>query len=79
MKRTYLSFSLLFFLFGCSTNQVDGGVLSKKQVLKADKNADIFEFDEGIYKYGIDWVNKEKLTKSEEIGSVKGNKTTNRC
>ena len=71
MKRIYLTCSLLFFLFGCSENQVDGGVLSKEQVLKAEKNADIFEFEERIYKHGIDWVNKEKLTKSEELGSIK--------
>ena len=75
-KKNLSIFFSLIFLFGCSANQVDRGVLSKEQVLKADKNADIFEFDEGIYKYGIDWVNKEKLTKSEELGSIKEDMAT---
>lgn len=71
MKRNYLSLALLVFLYGCSAIQVDGGLLGREQVLKADQNADIFEYEDGIYKYGIDWVNEETLTKSEALGSIK--------
>jgi len=45
-------------LIGCtgSPGQNYGGTLSKKQVLKLDPDADIFEFENQVYKAGVDWI-----------------------
>lgn len=68
---------ILFFipliLIGCSGSpgQNYGGTLSKKQVLKLDPDADIFEFEDHVYKAGVDWIEEEELTKGKQIGEIK--------
>lgn len=46
------------------------GVLSKKQVLKLDPDADIFEFEDAVYKTGVSWIEEEELTKEKRIGEI---------
>ncbi|MHA6261528.1 hypothetical protein ACXYMX_16835 [Sporosarcina sp. CAU 1771] len=60
------------FLIGCNVSPGHnlGGALSKKQVLKLNPDADIFEFDGSVYKTGVDWIEEEKLTKDEQIGEI---------
>ncbi|QKY69383.1 hypothetical protein [Lentibacillus sp. CBA3610] len=59
-------------LIGCADipGQNEGGTLSKKQVLKLDPDADFFEYDNKVYKTGVDWIEDEELTKGEKIGEI---------
>ena len=71
----------LSFLSGCSeknskpaeTKEVTIKTIDAKEVLNLDKNADIFQWNGKIYKSGIDWVDKLKLTKKEWVGGISGN------
>ncbi|KAB2336618.1 hypothetical protein F7731_09645 [Cytobacillus depressus] len=59
-------------LAGCTTSpgQNKGGYLNKTQVLKLSPDADIFELDGKVYKTDIDWIEKEELTKEEQVGEI---------
>lgn len=59
-------------LASCQTSpgQNYGGFLSKKQVLKLDPDADIFEFEDAVYKTGVTWIEEEELTKEKQIGEI---------
>ncbi|WP_438318633.1 hypothetical protein [Sporosarcina sp. FA9] len=68
----FILFFIPLILMGCtgSPGQSYGGTLSKKQVLKLDPEADIFEFEDQIYKAGVDWIEEEELTKGKLIGEI---------
>lgn len=59
-------------LAGCETKpgQNYEGVLTKNQVLKLDPDADIFELEDAVYKTGVEWIEKEKLTREKQIGEI---------
>ncbi|PIC85862.1 hypothetical protein CSV72_11655 [Sporosarcina sp. P20a] len=59
-------------LIGCnvSPGQNLGGMLSEKQVLELNPDADIFEFDGSVYKTDVDWIEEEELSKVEQIGEI---------
>ncbi|MCM3744981.1 hypothetical protein M3193_12595 [Sporosarcina luteola] len=72
-----VSIILIFLLIpsilaSCQTSpgQNYGGVLSKKQVLKLDPDADIFEFKDAVYKTGVTWIEEEELTKEMQVGEI---------
>lgn len=74
--RLYLTIFLILLapalLFGCTKKpgEHEGGVLNKEQVLKLDPDADIFEFNNRVYKTNIDWIEKDLLTKEEQVGKI---------
>lgn len=39
----------------------------------SEKNADIFQWDGRVYKAGIDWVDKLKLSKKDLLGEISSN------
>lgn len=57
---------------GCrkSPGQNEGGYLSKQQVLILDPDADIFVYDDWVYKTGVDWIEDEELIIDEQIGEI---------
>ncbi|MFC9600172.1 hypothetical protein ACFY5J_06430 [Peribacillus butanolivorans] len=76
MKKNIVVFMLLvciFYLSGCFNTEIKT-VTSKnpdaEEVLKLDKNADIFQWEKIIYKTDIEWVNELKLTKNESVGEI---------
>ncbi|WP_153733379.1 hypothetical protein [Sporosarcina obsidiansis] len=73
MNKRYFRLSLIalcFLLTACTTSpgQNKGGYLTKEQVLEIHPDADYFEFQNGVYVTGIDWIEDELLTKDGEIG-----------
>ncbi|KHE73243.1 hypothetical protein LD39_00295 [Halobacillus sp. BBL2006] len=62
-----------FLVIGCSASpgEGEGGLLSKKQVLKENPNADLFVFEGKVYKNGVDWIEEQDLTKDAQIGEIK--------
>lgn len=75
----------LSFLSGCSekntqsteTKEITIKKIDAKEVLSLDKNADIFQWNGKIYKSGINWVDKLKLTKKELVGEISENSQKN--
>lgn len=65
---------LSFSLFGCANNHEI--IVSKsenptaKDILDADANADIFQWDGVIYQTEIDWVDELALQEDEQVGVI---------
>jgi hypothetical protein len=76
MNKPILSLILivsLIYLSGCVDLKTNTSVTKHpdaEEVLRLDKNADIFKWDGLIYKTNIDWVNELELTKKECIGEI---------
>lgn len=60
----------LLTIQGCSSKPEYQGYLSKEEVFKIDPEADLFEFDDHVYKGNIDWIEKEELTKNKKLGTI---------
>ncbi|WP_144513883.1 hypothetical protein [Bacillus sp. FJAT-22090] len=61
------------YLTGCMDDEIEVTVSEKpdaEEVLRLDKNADIFQWDGLIYKTEIDWVDEMKVTKKELVGEI---------
>lgn len=41
-----------------------------EEVLSLDSDADIFQFDDVIYKTDVDWVEEKTLTKNKQVGET---------
>lgn len=71
----------LFTITGCSnggeTTEVTIDSIDAKEVLTLEPDADIFQYDEVIYKTNIDWVEELSLTKDVQIGEIKIKNNTN--
>jgi hypothetical protein len=65
-----------FYLSGCTKagNEIEQTVTTSnpdaEETLRLDKDADIFQWEDLIYKTDIDWVNELKLTKKEQLGEI---------
>lgn len=76
-NKILLSLALLLpiFLLGCSSGKAGTTTTESKpptaaEVLEQDQDADIFRWENTIYKTGVAWVDELKLTKQEEIGRI---------
>lgn len=61
------------YLTGCTEAETEVTVSKNpdaEEVLRLDKNADIFQWEGFIYKTEIDWVNEIKVTKNELVGEI---------
>lgn len=85
MKINRLSFSVLilvssFLNIGCTNNTLPTSdtttvytnkSIGAEEVLMLEPNADIFQFDEIIYKTNIEWVDNLTVTKNSQLGEIK--------
>lgn len=73
--------SIFIFLAGCEVNNKTNINKSEAQsaveVLKENKDADIFMFNGTVYKTNIEWIDKLNLTKNKEVGEIESNYTLN--
>lgn len=56
-----------------NTITTESAAPSAEEVLKDNKNADIFMLNDNVYKTNIDWVDELSLTKNKEIGEIESN------
>ncbi|MGE7113906.1 hypothetical protein [Lysinibacillus sp. NPDC047702] len=78
IKFIYLFIFSLFVLIGCADNHKEINVSVSKnpdaqEVLSLDRNADIFQWDDVIYKTDIDWINDLQLTENSKVGIIETN------
>lgn len=85
MEINRLSFPVLilvssFLIIGCTNNKLPTSdtttvytnkSIDAEEVLTLEPNADIFQFDEIIYKTNIEWVDNLTVTKNSQLGEIK--------
>lgn len=75
---------LIIFLFGMSFLIVGCGINNKttvsisvtpsaEDVIKGNKDADIFNLNDIVYETNIEWVDKLSVTKNKELGEIESN------
>lgn len=78
IKVLLLAVLLPFWGSGCNDNKVTVHKNQKPiatEVLKLDPQADIFQWENNIYKTGIEWVNELEIEEKKQIGAIKFNVT----
>ncbi|WP_286231896.1 hypothetical protein [Neobacillus mesonae] len=76
MKKFMLSLTLMgsfFYLVGCVGFDTESAVSKNpdaEEVLRLNKNANIFQWEGLIYTTNIDWVNELELTKGNLVGEI---------
>lgn len=78
LKFIYLLIFSLFVLIGCADKNKDINVSVSKnpdaqEVLSLDSNADIFQWNDIIYKTNIDWINELQFTENSKVGKIEAN------
>lgn len=78
LKFVYLLIFSLFVLIGCADKNKDIDVFITKnpdaqEVLSLDSNADIFQWNDIIYKTNIDWINELQFTENSKVGKIEAN------
>lgn len=78
LKLIYLFIFSLFVLIGCAEKNEDMNVFVSKnpnaqEVLSLDSNADIFQWNDIIYKTNIDWINELQFTENSKVGKIEAN------
>lgn len=78
MKKVVLLFAFsimtVWILVGCNNEEIMQSTSEKptaSEVLSEDSKADIFQFDDTIYKSDIAWAEKTKVTQNEKVGEIK--------
>ena len=78
MKKVVLSiaFSIMtvWILVGCNNEEIMQSTSEKptaSEVLSEDAKADIFQFNDTIYKSDVAWAEKTKVTQNEKVGEIK--------
>ncbi|MFD1775998.1 hypothetical protein [Paenibacillus rhizophilus] len=73
MRKLMIFILFLLVLAGCNLNQGPNNTTrnpTAEEVLRMDRNANIFMYKNTIYNAGIDWVNKLELSKDKEITEI---------
>jgi hypothetical protein len=63
----------MFYITGCVGSETKTSVSKHpdaEEVLRLDRNANIFQWEGLIYQTDIDWVNELELTKKESVGEI---------
>lgn len=79
-----MKYKLIIFLFGISLFLLGCGIdnqpvvytseaPSAEEILKNEKDADIFMINDTVYQTNIEWVEELSLTKYKEIGEIETN------
>ncbi|UKS57384.1 hypothetical protein [Exiguobacterium acetylicum] len=78
MKKVVLicAFSIItvWMLVACSneeTMQSSSEKPTASEVLDEDSNADIFQFNDTIYKSDVEWAEKTEVTQNKKVGVIK--------
>ena len=78
MKKVVLScaFSIMavWILVGCNNEEIMQSTSEKptaSEVLSEDSKADIFQFNDTIYKSDVAWAEKTEVTQKEKVGEIK--------
>ncbi|MFX4307021.1 hypothetical protein F8N00_16660 [Exiguobacterium sp. A1_3_1] len=78
MKKVVLSFAFsimaLWILVACNNEEIMQSTSEKptaSEVLSEDAKADIFQFNDTIYKSDVAWVDKTEVTQNEKVGEIK--------
>ncbi|WP_294741855.1 hypothetical protein [uncultured Exiguobacterium sp.] len=78
MKKVVLLFAFsimtVWILVGCNNEEIMQSTSEKptaSEVLSEDSKADIFQFEDTIYKSDIAWAEKTKVTQNEKVGEIK--------
>jgi hypothetical protein len=74
LKQIFYSLLIMgIFLSACQQNELEVHSTSMpdaKEVLTLDPKADIFLWNNTVYKTNIDWVEELPLTKNKELGEI---------
>ena len=77
-RMLYGAIFVLLIMTGCSLQERTTTVttfttanIDAEEVLTMDPTADIFQYNDIIYKTNIDWVNELTLTKDIQVGEIK--------
>ncbi|MBK3496530.1 hypothetical protein JFL43_17030 [Viridibacillus sp. YIM B01967] len=63
----------ILWLVSCSDKDVTVHTTEKPdaaEILELDSNADIFQWEDSIYKTEIDWVDELELVEKEQVGKI---------
>jgi len=78
MKKVVLlcAFSIIsVWMLGACSNESDMQGTSEKptasEVLGEDSTADIFQFNDTIYKSNVEWAEKTEVTQNKKVGEIK--------
>jgi len=78
MKKVVLScaFSIMavWILVGCNNEEIMQSTSEKptaSEVLSEDSKADIFQFNDTIYKSDVAWAEKTEVTQNKKVGEIK--------
>ena len=78
MKKIVLSFAFsimtVWILVACNNEENMQSTSEKptaSEVLNQDAKADIFQFDDTIYKSDVAWAEKTRVTQNEKVGEIK--------
>ncbi|WP_394679564.1 hypothetical protein [uncultured Exiguobacterium sp.] len=78
MKKVVLLFAFsimtVWILVGCNNEENMQSTSEKptaSEVLNEDAKADIFQFDDTIYKSDVAWAEKTEVTQNEKVGEIK--------
>ena len=78
MKKVVLSFAFsimtVWILVGCNNEEIMQSTSEKptaSEVLSEDSKADIFQFNDTIYKSDVAWAEKTEVTQKEKVGEIK--------
>ena len=78
MKKVVLlcAFSIIsVWMLGACSNESDMQSTSEKptasEVLGEDSTADIFQFNDTIYKSNVEWAEKTEVTQNKKVGEIK--------
>lgn len=80
MKKVVLlyAFSIMavWILVGCNDEEIMQSTSEKptaSEVLSEDSKADIFQFNDTIYKSDVAWAEKTEVTQNKKVGEIKRN------
>ncbi|KNH35628.1 hypothetical protein [Exiguobacterium acetylicum] len=78
MKKVVLSFAFsimaVWILVGCNNEENMQSTSEKPtatEVLSEDSKADIFQFNDTIYKSDVAWAEKTEVTQNKKVGEIK--------
>ncbi|NTY09291.1 hypothetical protein EXW93_06740 [Exiguobacterium sp. JMULE1] len=78
MKKVVLSFAFsimtVWILVGYNNEEIMQSTSEKptaSEVLSEDAKADIFQFNDTIYKSDVAWAEKTEVTQNEKVGEIK--------
>lgn len=75
MKKFFIMLLLLLSIYASGCADSETKIVSSKnpdasEILALEKNADLFQWNNIVYKTDVDWVNDLKLSKEKQLGEI---------